>query len=488
MTYITRRTLLGSAALGGSLLALPACATQSAGRGFAANAKIRLAFLGLRGRGNDLLGAFRKVPDVSVAALCDVDPAVLQERLTQARALGERPQTAADPRRVFDAQDIDAVVIATPNHTHAALAIAAMQAGKHVYVEKPVSHDLHEGQILVRAARHFEKIVQAGTQNRSDTALRPAFAALHAGEFGAVRAIHGICYRDRKGIGIRSAPLTPPSGLDYDLWLGPAQDLPILRDSFHYDWHWCWNTGNGDVGNQGPHELDMICWALGDPGLPQAAFALGGRLVWGDAGETPNLMAAFFRFAGDIPVCFEVRNLVSKLRTDYHGLAATGIVVTTEHGELRAQRGGAVFVDRAGKTTRTWKGDSGATHQDNFVAALRAGDRSVLRSEVELAAKSAALAHLANAAYRLGSPGSLADARASCGVLPGLLEHVELMATNLAGHQIAAGSQALTIGQPLEFSAERAIWVGGDANRVAELVTPVRRKGHELPAVGAPGL
>lgn len=461
----TRRTFLGT-------MLLPAFATRWRGP----NETVRVAILGLRGRGNDLHAEFRKVPGVTVAALCDVDPAVLDQRLTEAKKHGESPVAYADPRRVFDDAGIDAVVVATPNHTHALLAVLALQAGKHVYVEKPVAHDLEEGRRLVAAARHHRGIVQAGTQNRSEEGLIAAYAALHAGELGKIRSIHGICYRDRAGIGKRSAPLSPPPGLDYDLWLGPAQDVPILRDSFHYDWHWSFNTGNGDVGNQGPHELDMICWALRDPGLPQFAFSVGGRLGWNDAGDTPNVQACCFRFAGGIPVGFEVRNLVPKPRTGYHGLDSTGVVVTTDRGELRAQRGGAVFVDPDGKQLHAWKGPARISHAANFIEAVRQGDRASLRSEVELGHHAAAMAHLANASFRLGRAGSLEEARKASADLAEFGGQLDRMADTLA--RCAVADPRVSIGARLEVDPATGMCTDPAAKA---LLAREARRGHEVP-------
>ena len=469
MSKLTRREFLGSTALAGAGLVLPGCSGAPSPRRLGPSDTIGLGFVGLRGRGNDLLGSFRKIPGVRVVGLCDVDPAVLDQRVTEARKLGEAPRAQSDARRLFDDPAIDAIVIATPNHTHATLAIFAMQAGKDVYVEKPVTHSFHEGPALVAAARRYRRIVQAGLQNRSDTGLVPAFADLHAGKFGAIRAVHGICYRDRAGIGKQATPIAPPSGLDYDLWLGPAQDLPILRDKFHYDWHWCWNTGNGDIGNQGPHEIDLICWALGDPGLPSEILSIGGRLVWNDAGETPNALVSWFQFPNSVPACFEVRNIVPKddmpkPKREFRGLAATGIVVRTSQGELRAQRGGAVFVDAAGATLSSYKGDSGATHQANFVAALRAGDSKLLRTEVEPGEHSAAIAHLANASYRLGSAGTLTDAQQLVAKLPLAGEHLERMAANLQSHGVDTSRPLLSLGATVHRADSGDAYVAPDAS------------------------
>jgi predicted dehydrogenase len=357
-----------------------------------------------------------------------------------------------------------------------------MQAGKHLYLEKPVSHNVFEGRQLVAAAARYGAIVQAGTQNRSDPGLIAAYADLHRGALGTIQSMHGICYRDRQGIGKRNDPLPVPTSVDYDCWLGPAADLPIYRNQFHYDWHWMWNTGNGDVGNQGPHELDMLCWALKDPGLPTRVQAIGGRYGYDDAGETPNVLACFFEY-GTVPVCFEVRNLVPKQRTDYHGLDSTGVVITTERGELRAQRGGAVFVDRDGKTVQTYRGDSGGQHQANFIAALRAGSSDSLRAPLAASHASAALAHYANASLRIGRAGTLADAQQTASQLPGLAEHVDRIGINLAGHGVDLSQPKLGIGACLSIDGATELVRGEHASAANALLRRDDRPGYVVPTL-----
>jgi predicted dehydrogenase len=482
---LSRRRLLQTTVAAASTLALGGCGqtqAQVSGRAYGASDPVRLGFIGLHGRGNDLLKFFRKVPLATVSALCDVDPQVLATRMGEAKALGETPMPFADPRRLFDSPDIDAVVIATPNHLHAVLASWAAQAGKDVYIEKPVCHDVHEGRLLLSVAEKTGRIIQAGTQNRSDIGLRAAFAALHAGDFGAITGIRGFCFRDRASIGRSATPLTPPAGLDYNLWLGPAADEPILRKQFHYDWHWVWNTGNGDIGNQGPHELDLACWALRDPGLPEAVLGLGGRFVWDDAGETANVQAAWYLFPGGIPLLFEVRNLAPKDKAAgaYHGLDEASIVVECAGGELRAHRGGAIFYDSAGKEVRAFKGDAGATHQANFIAAVRSRDSTLLQAPLAHAVPSADLAHLANASMRIGSPG---DARAALAAAKGhgqLSEHVQRLIAVLDGYQIDLSKTPLHIGAVLAVDRATGLITGPEALRANALLSRTPRRGWEI--------
>ncbi len=482
---LTRRRFLRTTGAAGITLALGGCAGEAgpaARRTYAPAEPVRLGVIGLHGRGNDLLKSFRAVPLARISALCDVDPQVLATRMGEAKALGESPVALNDPRRVFDRDDIDAVVIATPNHLHAVLASWAMQAGKDVYVEKPVCHDVDEGRRLLAVAERTGRIVQAGTQNRSDVGLREAMAALHAGEFGAISGIRGFCFRDRKGIGRSTTPITPPAGLDYQLWLGPAADEPILRPQFHYDWHWMWNTGNGDLGNQGPHELDLACWALRDPGMPELASGLGGRFAWDDAGETANVMAAWYRFPGGIPLAFEVRNLAPKDKAAgaYHGLEEPAIVVSCAGGELRAHRGGAQFCDAKGAVVRSFKGDGGAQHQANFITAVRQREAGLLHAPLAHAVPSACLAHLGNASLRLGVAGDGAAARASARDHAPLAEHVERLLGILAGYQVDLAATPLRIGPLLAVERATGMCSGAQALQANAILKRIPRSGWEV--------
>jgi predicted dehydrogenase len=476
---ISRREFLKASAAAGVALAVGGCVAR---RTYAAGEPVRLGFVGFRGRGNDLLKAFRKVPGAQVAALCDVDPAVLGSRMKEAEALGEKPAAFVDARQLFASADIDAVVIATPNHLHAVLAAWAMQAGKDVYLEKPVSHDIEEGIRLLAAQRRTGRIVAAGTQNRSDIGLRAAFAELHAGKFGAIRAVRGFCFRDRKSIGRTDAPIRPPEGLAYDLWLGPAADEPIRRPQFHYDWHWVWNTGNGDLGNQGPHELDMACWALGDPGFPTVALGLGGRFDWNDAGETANLMTAWYRFANGIPLVFEVRNLPPKNKETgaWHGLDQPAITVECAGGELRAHRGGASFHDSAGKLAQEWKGDGGATHQENFIQALRAGRADLLNAPLHKSVVTAAMAHLGNASLRLGAPGGAVDAVAAANGRPLLVDHVGRMLELLKDYGTDLGKTPMAVGPELSIDRTTGLVTGEHAAKANALLQRQPRPGWQI--------
>src|SRR6266850_6453353 len=279
-------------------------------RVFGANDRVRVGVCGLRSRGKDHLDAFARVPNVEIAALCDVDETLLNKRRAEVRGT---PRTVVDVRRLLEDPTIDAISIATPNHWHALMAIWACQAGKDVYVEKPCSHNLWEGRQLVRAAEKYRRIVQHGTQSRSARAQIEAIDHLHKGTFGDIYLARGLCFKRRDTIG--RTPAEPvPQGVDYDLWTGPAPLKPFTRNRFHYNWHWIWETGNGDLGNQGVHQVDVARWGLGVK-FPNRISAIGGHFTFDDDQETPNTLNCAFEF--DLPdgkrkmMEFEVRHWIT---------------------------------------------------------------------------------------------------------------------------------------------------------------------------------
>jgi predicted dehydrogenase len=259
MSKQTRRDFIkGSIA---AMATITVAGTKSSGRVLGANEAIRVGVAGLNGRGSAHVGAFAPMQDVQITYLIDPDTRTYRSRLQQ---IGNRsnPRTVQDVRRCLEDRNVDAISIATPNHWHALIAIWACQAGKDVYVEKPCSHNLWEGRQLVRAAQKYQRIVQHGTQSRSIRAQIEAIDHLHNGTFGEIYLARGVCFKRRDTIG-RTPVESVPRGVDYDLWTGPAPLKPFTRNRFHYNWHWIWDTGNGDLGNQGVHQVDVARWGLG---------------------------------------------------------------------------------------------------------------------------------------------------------------------------------------------------------------------------------
>ena len=329
MSALSRRQFLKRSTTAALVLASPRIAfsadATSAARG--PNDVIRVAVIGLGattavggvgGRGHQLIPRFREVPGVRIVALCDVDQAFLDREVQPFKDRGEAVATHVDLRRVLDDKTIDAVVIATPNHWHALATVWACQAGKDVYVEKPFSHDIWEGRQMVAAARKYGRMVQVGTQNRSSPLLRQVFDDLRRGELGAIRLAHALVYRARDGIGKVNAPTPVPATVDYDLWCGPAPKTPLLRKQLHYEWHWFWATGNGEMGNNGPHVIDLCRWALGQDQPPPRAISIGGRFAFNDGGETANTHIALLDYQ-PAPLLCEIRNVRAGTRPRRHG-------------------------------------------------------------------------------------------------------------------------------------------------------------------------
>jgi len=429
-----------------------------------ANEDVRIAICGVRGKGNQHAKRFRKMKGVRLVALCDPDQAVLDRRLRPFRKDPRKGKVDGhiDFREVLDRKDIDAVCIATPNHWHALMSVYACQAGKDVYVEKPVSHTLWEGRKIVEAARKYKRIVQAGTQNRSDVGLRELYPWLGEGHIGKVKMVRGLCYRNRHGIGKRDTPLKPPATVNYNLWLGPAQDLPIYRPRFHYDWHWVWNTGDGGIGNQGPHEMDLIRWALGDRSLPTRVISFGGRFAWNDAGETPNMLFTAFEY-DDVPVFFEVRHLQirpgRRAMPHYRG-CRVGVIITCEGGWFRGGRGGGWVYDNKGKKMKQFKGDGGGRHQANFIKAVRSRKASDLHAPIEKGHLSACLLHMANISYRIGTHVSPETLRERMGDDREGLDAIGRYSDQLAAWGVDLKKTPWTLGVSLGFDPEKERFVG----------------------------
>jgi len=397
---VSRRTFVKST-VGAATAAAIAAPTLIPQKAFGANDTIRVAILGMHGRGKSHLDGFEKLQNVEVATLCDPDMRVLRERNKQfGEKYGKTYKLEQDLRKVFEDKDIDAVSIATCNHWHALATIWACQAGKDVYVEKPGSHNIFEGRKMVEAAEKYDRIVQHGVQLRSSQALQEMVQALRDGIIGRVYMARGLVFRWRGDIG-RKGFSTPPDDLDYDLWLGPAQYQPYSEDWVHYNWHWQWNFGNGDVGNQGIHETDMCMWGL-DVGLPTNITAMGGKYLWDDSKETPELLSSVYNYPGEKKVIqFEVRPWA----TNYEDGVKVGNIFYGDKGYAKVFGYNKYEIwQLVGKEKyeKVKENRQGGDHYANFIQAVRAHDKSLLNGPVETAHLSSALAHLGNISYRLG--------------------------------------------------------------------------------------
>jgi len=422
----------------GSSMAVSAAALALRGKVLGANDRVRVAICGVRGRGNDHLHGFAKVPGTEIAALCDVDESVLNQRLGDAEKLGmAKPKPYGDIRRLLEDKDIDAISIATPNHWHSLMAIWACQAGKDVYVEKPCSHNWFEGRQLVRAVKKYNRICQHGSQSRSNPAMLQAMQKLRDGTIGNVYMARALCYKWRASIGhTETEPV--PAGVNYDLWTGPAPMKPFTRNRFHYNWHWIWDTGNGEVGNQAIHEIDIARWGLG-VGFPVSVSAMGGHFMFDDDQETPNTLNATFAFEDgqgnrkmmELEVRHWITNHEAEIGTGAYGsggVPAAGLTAAaTKKPDEKPSLGpkdaktntiGNIFYGSNGYLAidgydayKTWltdqaepgpSGKASGDHWANFIDCVRSRRAEDIHSPIEEAHISTTLVHLANASYRLG--------------------------------------------------------------------------------------
>ena len=402
MTDMNRRDFLASTAV---------LAGSAAVRGLSASPSdtVRMAVVGCGGRGGSHVGAWPKLPNVEIVALCDVDEAHIAAKLKTLESAGlKKPATYVDFRKLLEDKSIDAVSIATPNHWHTLQTIWACQAGKDVYVEKPASHNVSEGRRMVEAARKYNRIVQTGMQSRSIEHKKRAIALLREGVIGDLYMAKGLCFKRRRSIG-KADDSPAPGAVDYDLWRGPAPMRAFNSNRFHYNWHWFWDTGNGDIGNQGVHEMDVARWGLGKTSHPKRVFCSGGKFLYDDDQETPNTQTATFDY-GDCQLVFEVRGLLTggECSIAFDGSNYIGNLFFGSEGFMSVDLNGfqvykgekRELVDKM-EFTEPRKWDT-APLVTNFLDAVRSRRQADLTADIEQGHLSAALCHLANASYRTG--------------------------------------------------------------------------------------
>lgn len=450
-----------------------------------ANDQIRIGIVGFNSKGKQHIEEFLHVPGVKIVALCDVDKNLLEREAALFKERGETVTTSQDARRLLDDKNIDALVIATPNHWHSLLGIWACQAGKDVYVEKPVSHNVWEGRQLVKAARKYNRIVQSGTQNRSDTGLREALAYIKEGNLGKIQWAYGLWYKQRFSIGNVTTPQTPPANIDFDLWTGPAKMEPLMRKNVHYDWHWFWNTGNGDLANTGVHQIDDCRFMLGDPGLPKRVMSLGGRFGFDDNAETPNTHMAVFEFESTPPIIIEIRNLPMKkgMTTMDHlrGVRDGGNIIQCEHGYFAGGRGGGWIYDNNHEKIKQYPGDGGGGHGANFIDAMRSRKSSDLHSEIEQGHLSSAYCHMANISWRLGKALPQEEMKAEIAGNQDALAAYERIINHLAANEIDLQKTPIIMGPWLQVNAEKEKLQGKHSRAANKYLSRKYRKPFVVP-------
>jgi len=428
---------------------------------------INVAVIGFNGRGGSHISGYKglKKEGVNVAALCDVDQKVLDRGLSGLDKDKIKAKGYTDLRKLLENKDIDAVSIATPNHWHSLASIWAMQAGKDVYVEKPVSHNVWEGRQMVKWARKLGKIVQTGTQARSSReGIFAAVKWVQEGNLGAIKLSRGLCYKRRASIGKAEGEQAIPDTIDYDLWCGPAPKTGLTRKKLHYDWHWTWNYGNGDLGNQGIHQMDIARWFLGEVQLSPIVWSVGGRLGYEDDGETANTQIVYHGYE-KAPLIFEVRGLpASKDSKDMDKLkgAGVGVIVECEKGYVVVPSyGSAIAYDPAGKVIKEWKGAD--DHFKNFINACRSRRIDDLHADILEGHLSSALCHTGNISYRLGQQQSPDEILEKIKGERFAAESFERMKEHLAKNDVDIAKDKLTLGPVLKFDPVAEQFIDNDA-------------------------
>lgn len=440
MSQLTRRRFLRTAAAGAAFSLAPHARSQGA------NDDLRVAVVGFRTQGNLHLRHLRELPGVRIVALCDADRSVLERGVKSFADRNQKVAAYTDVRRLLENKEIDAITTATPDHWHALITIWACQAGKDVYVEKPISHSLWEGRKMIEAARKYNRVVQYGNASRGH---KTAPMLLELDGLGKIRAAASFLGRARKSIGKTSGPQPIPASVDYDLWCGPAAKDPLRRKDLHYEWHWVWSTGTGELGNNGIYQLDELRAAIGQQTLPKRVMSLGGRYLFDDDGETPNTQVAIFQYEPGPTVVFEVWNLPSDKGPKPYKPKIIG------------ERSAAKLPTPPGTPGDTGGFPAHKGHLHNFLSVVRSRKMADLRADILDGHLSSALVHLANASYRVGTPHTVAAARDAVQDRgPDALEAFERFRGHLEANGVDFAKAGIVVGPWLEVDAGRERFIG----------------------------
>ena len=473
----TRKQFLQTTAVGGgaAMLAGSRVYGQTAPAKGSANGDIRVAVVGLRAQGKGhMLDHATKLPGSRLVAICDVDSAVLSARKADCEKVGVKPATYSDYRKLLESKEVDAVVLASPNHQHSLQTIWGLQAGKDIYVEKPLSHNVWEGRQAVEAAKKYSKnIVQAGTQNRSSEDIVDAIEFVKSGKIGRILWARGLCYKMRDSIGRTTGAQKVPDTLDYDQWSGPADLTPPRRNSpsngtVHYDWHWFWNYGGGDITNQGIHQMDVARWFLGEKGLPPSVMSFGGRFGYQDDAETPNTLVSVFGYKS-APLIFEVRGLPMKAgmrAMDKYLGTDVGVVVQCENGYVTiGSNGGALVYGNDKKIIQKFAKNTLGQHRANFVKAVKS--RKVVHGLVEECHYSSALCHLGNVSFMLGKETSNKDLAEAVKADKNTQDSLSRTMDHLKANNVDTGAVKSVVGPMLQIDDASETFTGSDKAIVA---------------------
>ncbi len=484
MPLATRRHFLQTTAAAGASLLLPG--TRASGNFVGANDRLRIAVAGLNGRGQSHMKGWMEQSNVEIACVIDPDATVLARAIGYIeKETGKAPLGLADVREALEDKNLDAISVATPNHWHSLITIWAAQAGKHVYVEKPMSHDVGEGRVAVAAQEKYGVVIQHGTQRRSDARVAGLHKAIKEGKFGRLKISYGYCCKPRGGIGFKEVT-DPPANLDWDLWRGPADIAEYHGNYVHYNWHWFWKSGNGDLNNQGTHQLDVARWAIDDDQThPVKAMALGGRFQWDDQGETPNTMFAIAEYPNGQQVFFNVRNVNYKayqqqVQNEYYfedGGRIDGDGVKSGEYLYYPPGGGEPEKIDLEPGDVTPGGNWGS-----FIAAVRANDPKMANGNVYDAHYGCVLGHLMNNSYRLGEQVPFNEKAGRFGDNMDATEHFgRLHEVMRDGVGIPEDGAQYTVGPTLTFDPETERHTGDFADAANVLLKDTNRTGFEVP-------
>ncbi|MCH7728741.1 MAG: Gfo/Idh/MocA family oxidoreductase [Planctomycetes bacterium] len=478
----TRRSFLKTSAAASAAFPLFTIAgTKASGKVIGANDTVRIGVAGINGRGGSHIGGFAGMKNVQVTYLIDPDSSLFDSRQKQVVSKGGNvPKCVQDIREALDDKELDAVSVATCNHWHSLITVWACQAGKDVYVEKPISHNVFEGRKCVEAAKKYGRVVQHGTQQRSSEGRARQVAAIREGKYGKLLVSKGYCCKPRWSIGNKPIE-APPKHLDFNVWLGPARLQPFHRNLVHYNWHWFWDMGNGDVGNQGVHEMDVAHWGLKDATLPKSVWALGGRFIPGekdlkDQGETPNMLLSVFDY-GETLLVFETRGLVGKKgvpRNVSNEFYTTEGVAKLSDGKFYPNNGGKPEPIQGAEARVTPGGPFGA-----FITAVRSRKAEDNNCDAEVAHHSAALCHLGNISFRLGEPVKFDKDVMALGENKEVVAAFQNLRENLKAVDVDLANNTYILGPKLEFNAKAEKFTNNDAAN--ELLTRKYRKPFVVP-------
>lgn len=467
---LSRRGFLKRGAASAALLGMTRFTARSYGQIIGANSDIRMVVVGCNDCGRAHIRQFLPIAGVRLVGLCDVDTAVLDigKGIVATTKPSANPTMYVDCRKVLDNKDIDVISIATPNHWHALLTVWGCQAGKDVYIEKPTCHNVWEGQQAVAARNKYNRIVQAGTQWRSMPAVQQAMQWVKAGNIGKILVSRSFCYKTRVGIGKTVGPQLVPATVNYDLWCGPAPLDPPRRAKFHYDWHWFWETGNGDIGNQGAHQMDLARWALDKPTVAPSVISVGGRFCYNDDGQTPNTLMTVHDY-GDSLLIGEVRGLPTKTgdkQPDRFKGVDIGNVIECEGGYVSITQRLSAAYDKSGKEIRQFSNNGAqaeSLHKENFINVVRSRKREDQACELAEGFVSSSLSHTSNISYQLGKQSNPAGIQAAIKGNAAASETFNRFQEHLAANDLKLDVNQATLGMPLRIDPATMRFADNDA-------------------------